>query len=95
MLIGSCYDDCMRTTLTLEGDLAERLKRIAADEGMTFKEVVNRTLREGLAARGRPKPHRTRARPLELRVGMDVRKALQLAAALEDEEIAREVQAGR
>jgi hypothetical protein len=90
-----CYDAYVRTTLKLEGDLAERLKRIAADEGISFKEAVNRTLREGLEARGRPKPHRTQARPLELRAGTDVTKALQLAAALEDEEIAREVQAGR
>jgi hypothetical protein len=85
----------MRTTLTLDGDLAERLKRLAAEEGITFKEAVNRSLRAGLEVSTEARPYRTRARPLELRPGIDVTKALQVAAAHEDEEVVREVLAGR
>lgn len=85
----------MRTTLTLDDDLAERLKRLAAEEGITFKEAVNRSLRSGLEVRTEAQPYRTPARPLELRPGIDVTKALQLASVLEDEEIVREVLAGR
>jgi hypothetical protein len=95
MLAPMCYDAHVRTTLTLEGDLAERLKRVAADEGITFKAAVNRALRDGLEAQSRPRRHRTDARPLQLRVGTDVTKALQLGDSFEDEEIAREVLAGR
>jgi hypothetical protein len=40
---------CMRTTLTLDDDLAALLKRRARELGVPFKEVVNRTIRTGLA----------------------------------------------
>lgn len=38
----------MRTTLTLDDDVAALLKRIAAKEKGSFKEVVNQALRRGL-----------------------------------------------
>jgi hypothetical protein len=85
----------MRTTLTLEGDLADRLKQLAADDGISFKDAVNRTLRAGLEARSAPRPHRTPARPMALRTGIDVTKALRLAEGLENEEIVLEMSAGR
>jgi predicted transcriptional regulator len=85
----------MRTTLTLDDDIVDRLKRLAADEGITFKHAVNQALRDGLEARTRPRAHRTQARPLGLRAGVDLTKALLLAEQLEDEEIARELRAGR
>jgi plasmid stability protein len=40
----------MRTTITLDDDLAIRLERRRAEHGTTFKDVVNDTLRAGLAA---------------------------------------------
>ena len=39
----------MRTTLTLEPEVAERLKQEAATTRQSFKRVVNRALRRGLA----------------------------------------------
>ena len=52
----------MRTTLTLDDDVAVKLKAAAKDR--PFKVVVNEVLRAGLAAldkRARPrKPYRTR-----------------------------------
>jgi len=53
----------MRTTLTIDDDIAVRLERLQRDEGATFKEVVNRTLRRGLdgaTPTKRAKPFRTR-----------------------------------
>ncbi|MCS5700341.1 ribbon-helix-helix domain-containing protein [Cyanobium sp. FGCU-52] len=39
----------MRTTLTLDDDLAEALNRKARLSGRSFKAVVNETIRRGLA----------------------------------------------
>ena len=38
----------MRTTLTLEDDVAKALERFRREHDLTLKEVVNRALREGL-----------------------------------------------
>ena len=40
----------MRTTLTLDGDVADKLKSRARRTGRPFKDVVNEALRLGLAA---------------------------------------------
>ena len=42
----------MRTTLTLEPDVATMLKKVVASGDRNFKEVVNAALRAGLAAMG-------------------------------------------
>ena len=42
----------MRTTLTLDDDLADALNRAARLTGRSFKAVVNDTLRRGLAQSG-------------------------------------------
>jgi Arc/MetJ family transcription regulator len=41
----------MRTTLTLEDDLADRLMEIARETKQPFKAVVNEALRRGLGER--------------------------------------------
>jgi hypothetical protein len=41
----------VRTTLTLDDDVASLLKKEARKSGETFKQVVNRFLRRGLAAK--------------------------------------------
>jgi hypothetical protein len=38
----------MRTTLTLDEDVAASLRQMQAARGMSFKEAVNTALREGL-----------------------------------------------
>lgn len=45
-----------RTTLTLDEDVAARLQEMRKRLGISFKEVVNQTLRRGLE-RERIKPH--------------------------------------
>ncbi len=41
----------MRTTLTLDDDIAAKLKAELRCTGQPFKEIVNETLRSGLASR--------------------------------------------
>lgn len=57
----------MRTTLSLDDDVAALLEQMRAAGGTTFKQVVNRALREGLARMASPaetSPFRTR--PVDL-----------------------------
>ncbi|MEX0784384.1 MAG: ribbon-helix-helix protein, CopG family [Dehalococcoidia bacterium] len=83
----------MRTTVTLDPDVAEQLKAHARRRDLSFKEALNSAVRAGLAAeRGERRPYRTPSRPMHLRPGIDLTKALQLAAALEDEEIIRKME---
>lgn len=78
----------MRTTLTIDDDLAGLLKRRSRELGMSFKDVVNRTLRAGLGEEAKqrqqpvPKviPHAFGFRP-----GIDLDKLNQLADELEAE----------
>jgi hypothetical protein len=44
----------MRTTLTLEDDVAARLERLCEGSGDSFKSVVNALLRRGLDATEAP-----------------------------------------
>lgn len=48
----------MRTTLTLDGDVAAALKVLARNSGKTFKAVVNDVIRTGLMTGGKPAPER-------------------------------------
>lgn len=85
----------MRTTLTLDERLARALKNLAHRTGKSFKQVVNETLRAGLAAGDVPAANRPYTlQPVSLggaRPGVDLTKALQLAAVLEDEEVLRKL----
>ncbi|MEM7482523.1 MAG: DUF2191 domain-containing protein [Acidobacteriota bacterium] len=86
----------MRTTLTLEDDLAEALKEEAHRAGHSFKRTVNEVLRAGLAARRAPKARKAyRLRPASLGgplPGIDIDRALRLADALEDEALMRKLE---
>lgn len=64
----------MRTTLTLDDDVAAKLDADARKTGRSFKETVNYYLRLGLNARKPMKPTRpfkVRARALGLRPGLN------------------------
>ena len=85
-----CDDAYVRTTLTIENDLALILKKKASEQGHSFKEVVNDLLRAGIAASGSlPAPRQPvtiATRPLGLRPGYDPDKLNQLVDELEVEE---------
>lgn len=59
----------MRTTLTLDDDVAAELERIRREKDLSLKEVVNDALRKGLHETGRPSRRRARFRTLPLAVG--------------------------
>ena len=83
----------MRTTVTIDPDLAAKLRRIARERGISFKEALNTMLRAGMGARAvTARAYRLRARRLGLRAGIDLDKALHLASALEDEETIRKLE---
>lgn len=56
----------MRTTLTLDDDVAVKLKAMCRKTGQSFKQAVNEAIRAGLAlSRERaPEPFKVQARPL-------------------------------
>ena len=86
----------MRTTLTLDDDLARTLKDLAHQQDEPFKSIVNRTIRAGLAALARPqKPREYRLEPVSMggvAAGLDRVKALDLSDRLEDEALIRKLE---
>ncbi len=85
----------MRTTLTLDDDLASRLELLAQKRGVSLKQVVNETIRKGL-----PRPTR---RILDLPSfdcggplpGINLDKANELSGMLEDEAIRQKMLVGK
>jgi hypothetical protein len=84
----------MRTTLTLDDDLAGLLKERARELGIPFKEAVNRTIRAGIgeasAARCHPAP-KTISHSFGFKPGVDLDKLGQLADELEAEAFAERI----
>jgi putative NADH-flavin reductase len=84
----------MRTTLTLDPDVARMLEEEAARQRKPFKQVVNEAIRRGLAPtaatrsrrRYRVRPHRTALRP-----GIDALGLNKLADELEDDAVLAKV----
>ena len=81
----------MRTTLTLDDDLAERLKELARQDGRSFKEVTNSAIRRGLSVgdgpvRG-PEPFRVVAEARGFKAGVDPLKLNKVYDALEIEDL--------
>ena len=85
-----CHGVYTRTTLISNDDLAATLKTQAAEQGHSFKEVVNDLLRAGIAASGGnpvPRPPVTiPTKALGLKPGYDPDKLNQLVDELELEE---------
>ena len=82
----------MRTTITLDPDVEQLLRGVLRERDVTFKEAVNEALRIGL--RGVPRKRtRFRQRTFSLGAGKAFRwdKALEMASAIEDEEIIRKM----
>lgn len=83
----------MRTTIDLDADLLDRLRREANRRRIPFKQLLNLTLRAGLERRP-PKPAPYRLPTFSMgpaAPGVNLDKALDLAATLQDGETAREL----
>jgi hypothetical protein len=76
---GMLYD-LRRTTLTLDGDLAERIAAIARETGKPIQAVLNDALRRGLGVSAPAEPEfLSRPHPGYLRPGIDDRRFNDLA----------------
>jgi hypothetical protein len=82
----------MRTTVDIDAHLLKRLRAEAGRRGVSFKAYLNRVLHRGLEepSPGDAEPYRCPAFGLGAPV-VPLEKALSLAGALEDEEVAREL----
>ncbi|HAO80102.1 MAG TPA: DUF2191 domain-containing protein [Verrucomicrobia subdivision 3 bacterium] len=79
----------MRTTLTLDPDVAAKAKRGAARLGQPFKSVINSALRIGLDEVLKPptaKPYRAKPLPLGLKPGFSYDNIAELLAQAEGED---------
>jgi hypothetical protein len=78
----------MRTTLTLDPDVAAKAKKGAARLHKPLKEIINAALRAGLdevLAPPAARPYRTKPRPMGLRRGFSYDNISELVAAAEGE----------
>jgi hypothetical protein len=85
----------MRTTVTIDDEVARLLKEAMHRQRTNFKEALNSALRRGLTTPATPPTSRKRftvkASNLGLRPGIDPTSLNKLAAELEDEEIIRKI----
>jgi len=86
----------MRTTLTLDDELARELKEAAELSHRSFEEVVNETLRKGLGGGARPTPVDLppfKVQPIStpFRDGVDPHNLKRLLDDLEVEDFQREM----
>ena len=81
----------MRTTLTLDDDLAARLKQLSRESGRSFKEITNEVLYRGLSAGDvsgdLPAPFQVVARACGFKPGIDPLKLNQIYDDLETERL--------
>lgn len=82
----------MRTTLTLDPDVALKLKRTIARRKVTMKQAVNDALRAGLANTDKPPVVKFKVKPIHtggFQPGIDPNRLNQLVDELEVEEFLR------
>ncbi|MCC6244018.1 MAG: hypothetical protein IT353_14340 [Gemmatimonadaceae bacterium] len=88
----------MRTTIDIDDVLLDRLRDQAHREGIPFRALLHRVLLRGLEQE--PVKSEFRYQPPaftmgQVREGVSLVKALQLAGDLEDEEVLRKLSQGR
>jgi hypothetical protein len=78
----------VRTTVTLDNDVEQLVRRRMAERQVSFKKALNDAIRDGAA--GHPKPQKFATHTADLGVpAVNLDRALHLAAELEDEELVR------
>ncbi|MCV7368723.1 antitoxin [Mycolicibacterium duvalii] len=83
----------MRTTVTLDDDTLALIHRLMKERGVSFKKALNDAIREGGQHRPAPAPFRTRTADLGV-PSVNLDRALQISAELEDEELIRRQRRG-
>lgn len=78
----------MRTTITIEADVLERARALAAELNSPFRLIVNEALRAGLQVIEKParaRPYQTQPRKLGLKIGRNLDNVQELIAQVEGE----------
>ena len=78
----------MRTTVTIDDDLAVAIEELRKREGLSFKAALNQVIRLGMQAKSAPpksKRYRTPTRSLGLKPGIDPTRLNTLADELESD----------
>jgi hypothetical protein len=85
----------MRTTVTLDEDVAAKLHEAARERRVSFKVALNEAVRAGLGVGASARPYRVPARRMGARPEVDLDRALALADRLEDSETLRKLDLGK
>jgi len=83
----------MRTTVTLDADTEQLIRRRMRERGMSFKATLNEAIRNGLGS-ALAVEHETPVRNLG-RAKVNLDHALELVGDLEDEELLRKQRIGK
>jgi hypothetical protein len=81
----------VRTTVTLDPDTEQIIRRLMAERGLSFKQALNDAIRDGVRTRRAPFHTQTAAMG---RSAVNLDRALSSAADLEDEELLRRMRLG-
>ena len=83
----------MRTTVTLDPDVERLIRDAMRERAISFKEALNEAARIGLGGKGRKQARKFVQRSFRMGEAQEFRwdKALAVAGAIEDEELARKL----
>ncbi len=84
----------VRTTVTLDADTEALVRRRMKERNVSFKQALNDAIRAGATAPGGSEQFRTEPSDLGL-PSVNLDRALQVAAELEDEELVRKMRSGK
>lgn len=82
----------MRTTVTIEDDLAIAIEEIRKRDGLSFKAALNQVIRLGVQAKAAPpkaKKYRTPTRAMGLKPGVDPTRLNTLVDDLDSDDFNR------
>jgi hypothetical protein len=83
----------MRTTVTLDPDTEQIVRRRMRERGMSFKEALNDAIRSGVTDPARRSPFRTETASMGVST-VNLDRALQVVADLEDDDLIRRMRSG-
>jgi type II secretory pathway component PulF len=83
----------MRTTVTLDPDTEQIVRRRMRERGMTFKEAVNDAIRSGASVSAARRGFHTEVASMGVS-SVNLDRALQVVGDLEDDELIRRMRSG-
>jgi len=85
----------MRTTVTLDPDVESLIDKLMHEKGLSFKQAINAAIRAGLALPHADDGFRQRSFAMGSRPDINYDRALQIAGAIETEELKRKLALGK